>query len=141
MEEREVLIKLHQNVEMGLVGIESVKDKIKSNELLEEILKEKKQYDSIKHSLKPLCKKYHVKDEELKPMIQMESDMMVNMKMLIDKSDSHIAKMMMEGTNKGLIQLEELLNHYEGKDEKIVPIIKNLIEFEHRKLDDLKKYL
>ena len=71
----------------------------------------------------------------------MESDMMVNMKMMMDNTDSHIAKMMIEGTNKGLVQLEELKNHYEGKDKKIIPIIENLIEFEHRSLDEFKKYL
>ncbi len=141
MEEKEVILKVYQNVLMGLVGIKSVKDKIQSKELLDEILKQKKQYDSIKHALESLCKKYHVEDKELGSFVQMESDMMVNMKMMIDNSDAHIAKMMMEGTNKGLIQLEELLNHYEGKEQKIISIIQNLIRFEHEKLDTLKKYL
>ncbi len=141
MEERETILKLHQNVEMGVVGIESIKDKIKSHDLLEVVLKQKKQYDSIKHALTPLCKKYHVEDKELGALVHMESDMMVNMKMMMDHTDSHIAKMMIEGTNKGLVQLEELKNHYEGKDKKIIPMIENLIEFEHRSLDEFKKYL
>ena len=141
MEEKEIILKLHQNVEMGVVGIESIKDKIVSHDLLEVVLKQKKQYDSIKHALKPLCKKYGVEDKDLGAFVQMESDMMVNMKMMMDNTDEHIAKMMMEGTNKGLVQLEQLKNHYKGKDKKIIPIIDNLITYEHKNLDEFKKYL
>ena len=67
--------------------------------------------------------------------------MMVKMKTLMDKSEHNIAKMMMEGTNKGLIQLEELLNNYQGKEEKILDLIKKTIDLEHQNNEELKIYL
>ena len=77
-----------------------------------------------------LCKKYEVEDKEIGLFVKMNSDIMSNMKTMLDSSDSHIAKMMIEGTNKGLVQLEELLNHYDGFDEKIREMIEKILDRE-----------
>ena len=141
MLEKEVLLKLYQNVEMGIVGIESLENKIESRSLAKLILNQKKEYEILKEKLVSLCSKYNVEDKELGSFAKISSDLMVNMKTLMDKSEHIIAKMMMEGTNKGLIQLEELLNNYQGKKEKIIDLIKKTIDLEHQNNDELKIYL
>ena len=141
MLEKEVLLKLYQNVEMGIVGIESLENKIESRSLAKLILNQKKEYEILKEKLVSLCSKYNVEDKELGSFAKISSDIMVNMKTLMDKSEHTIAKMMMEGTNKGLIQLEELLNNYQGKDEKILDLIKKTIDLEHQNNEELKIYL
>lgn len=104
-------------------------------------MNQKKEYEILKEKLVSLCSKYNVEDKELGSFAKISSDLMVNMKTLMDKSEHTIAKMMMEGTNKGLIQLEELLNNYQGKDEKILDLIKKTIDLEHQNNDELKIYL
>ena len=141
MLEKEILLKLYQNVEMGIVGIEAIEDKIESRSLAKLILNQKKEYEVLKEKLVSLCSKYNVEDKELGGLVKLSSDMMVTMKTLMDKSEHTIAKMMMEGTNKGLIQLEELLNNYQGKDEKITELIKETIDLEHQNNEELKIYL
>lgn len=141
MLEKEILLKLYQNVEMGIVGIESIEEKIESRSLAKLILNQKKEYEKIKEKLVSLCSKYNVEDKELGAFVKLSSDVMVTMKTLIDKSEHTIAKMMMEGTNKGLIQLEELLNNYQGKDEKIIQLIQETIDLEHQNNEELKIYL
>ena len=141
MLEKEILLKLYQNVEMGIVGIEAIGDKIESRSLAKLILNQKKEYEALKEKLVSLCSKYNVEDKELGSLVKISSDVMVTMKTLMDKSEHTIAKMMMEGTNKGLIQLEELLNNYQGKDEKITELIKETIDLEHQNNEELKIYL
>ena len=141
MLEKEILLKLYQNVEMGIVGIEAIEDKIESRSLAKLILNQKKEYEVLKEKLVSLCSKYNVEDKELGSLVKISSDVMVTMKTLMDKSEHTIAKMMMEGTNKGLIQLEELLNNYQGKDEKITELIKETIDLEHQNNEELKIYL
>ena len=141
MLEKEVLLKLYQNVEMGIVGIESLENKIESRSLAKLILNQKKEFEMIKEKLVSLCSKYNVEDKELSSFAKISSDMMVKMKTLMDKSEHNIAKMMMEGTNKGLIQLEELLNNYQGKDEDLIKFIENLLVFEQQNNEELKVYL
>ena len=141
MLEKEILLKLYQNVEMGIVGIESIEEKIESRSLVKLILNQKKEYEKVKEKLVSLCSKYNVEDKELGAFVKLSSDMMVMMKTLMDKSEHTLAKMIMEGTNKGLIQLEELLNNYQGKDEKIIQLIQETIDLEHQNNEELKIYL
>ena len=51
MLEKEILLKLYQNVEMGIVGIEAIEDKIESRSLAKLILNQKKEYEALKVSL------------------------------------------------------------------------------------------
>lgn len=139
--EREIIVKLYQNVDMGVVGIESVEEKIETRAFAKTILNQKEEYQNLKQELLSFCKDYNVQEKELGVMAKISSDMMSNMKLMIDKSDSHIAKMMMEGTNKGLISLEELKNNYNGKDEKLIAMIEKIIKIEQQNNEDLKIYL
>lgn len=141
MEEKEVVLKLYQNIDMGIVGIESIEDKIESRALLSTVMKQKEEYLKYKEKMLTFCKDYNVQDKDLSPMAKVSSDMMSNMKLMMDKTDSHIAKMMMEGTNKGLIQLEELLNHYQGNDQKLIKMMEDTLKMEQQNNEDLKVYL
>ncbi len=141
MKEKDVVLKLYQNLDMGVIGIESIEDKIDSRDLSKTILNQKKEYDKLKSEMISLCKKYEVEDKELGIFVKMNSDIMSNMKTMMDSSDSHIAKMMIEGTNKGLVQLEELLNHYDGCDDKIKEMIQKILDREKENYEELKIYL
>ncbi len=141
MKEKEVVLKLYQNLDMGVIGIESIEEKIESRNLSKIILNQKKEYDKLKGEMIPFCKKYDVEDKELGTFVKMNSDIMANMKMMMDKSDSHIAKMMIEGTNKGLVQLEELLNHYDGVDTELRAMIEKILDREKENYEELKVYL
>ena len=141
MKEKEIVLKLYHNVSMGVVGIESIEDKIESRSLAKIILKEKESYNKLKSELAPFCKQYDVLDKELSTFVKVNSDLMANMKTILDHTDSHIAKMMMEGTNKGLIELEKILNHYDGQDEKLIQMIEKIIEEEKQNYEELKIFL
>lgn len=141
MLEKEILLKLYQNVDMGIVGIEAIEDKIESRSLAKTIINQKDEYCKLKEKMTLLCQKYNVENKELGSFVKVSSDAMVAMKTMLDKSDHHIAKMMMEGTNKGLIQLEELLNNYQGNDEELRELIQKTIDLEHQNNEELKIYL
>ena len=141
MKEKDVILKLYQNVDMGVIGIESISEKIESRSLSKVILDQKKEYEKLKTELVSFCKQYKVENKELGAFVKMNSDIMANMKLMMDKTDSHIAKMMMEGTNKGLIQLEELLNHYDGDNQDLRKLIEKIIDFEKKNYEELKLYL
>ena len=126
---------------MGIVGIDAIYNQIETKELKKKIKSQRKEYIILKRKLSKLCKHYKVTDKELRPFVKLNSELMVGMKTIFDKSDSKIAKLMMEGTNKGLIQLQELLNHYNKKDKKLVKILEETLELEHQNNNELKKFL
>lgn len=141
MDEKEILLKLYQNVDMGIVGIDAIYNQIETKVLKKKIKSQRKEYIILKRKLSKLCKHYKVTDKELGLFVKLNSELMVGMKTMFDKSDSKIAKLMMEGTNKGLIQLQELLNHYNKKDKKLVKILEETLELEHQNNNELKKFL
>ncbi len=140
MSEKEVILKLYHNVDMGVVGIESIEGLIDSEKFLNVIKKEKEEYKRLAKMLAKLCKKYDIQKIEISPVAKISSEVMVMMKTIKDSSVSHLAKMMIEGTNKGLIELELLQNHYE-KDKEIKEMISNIIKLEQNNIEELKVFL
>ncbi len=48
---------------------------------------------------------------------------------------------MIKGNNRGIIEIQEKINNYEGTDKKIMALAKELLRIEKRNLDNLKKFL
>ena len=141
MNEKEIVLKMYQNVDMGIVGIDAIISQVQDKKLRRLIQSQRKEYELLKKNIKKLCKKYKVVDAELGAFVKLNSNLMVGMKTFMDKSDNKIAKLMMEGTNKGLIQLQELLNHYNKHDRKLVKYLEAMITIEHQNNNELKIYL
>lgn len=137
----EFLNYIYQNAEMGIVGIEDIITKVK-DEKFEKLLQEQKSdYENICKEAINILKKYGKEQKELNKMAKMSSYMMVKMKTMKDCSTSNLAKMMMEGSNKGIIEITEKLNAYNEPDEEITALANKLLETEQNNLDDLKKFL
>lgn len=141
MSEREIVLKLYHNVEMGVVGIESIEEKIDSKKFYQLIMAQKEEYQRVMKSMANLCDQYDILNKEISPVAKKGSEVMANMKLMKDSSVSHIAKMMMEGTNKGLIELETLQNHYDGKNQELKDLISKIIVMEQKNNEELKLYL
>lgn len=140
-EETKYLNKLYKCAEMGTIGIDSVIDKATKEELIEALQSQRKEYDSLCEQIVSILKKYGCEEEKLGKMAKKSSEMMSEMKMKIDDSDSQIAKMMMEGNNKGIIEVTKIKNEYQGEDEEIKELCDNFLKFLEDNLDEMKKYL
>ena len=140
-EEVEFLNYIYKNAEMGIIGIDDVITKVK-NEKFEKVLKtQKEEYQGICTEAEDILKKYGKQNEEVGTMAKMSSKMMSEMKFLKDDSDQTVAKMMMEGTNKGVIEITKKINAYNNTDAEIVVLANRLKAMLEKNIDDLKKYL
>ncbi|MCI8467411.1 MAG: hypothetical protein HFI08_04405 [Bacilli bacterium] len=135
------LNKLYQCAEMGVVGINTVLDKAHKEEFRNILETQKEEYDHICDSIVTILKKYGCEEKKLGMMAKKSSEMMSEMKTKIDDSDSQIAKMMMEGNNKGIIEVTKIKNEYQGDDEEIKEMIERFLATEQHNLDEVKKYL
>lgn len=141
IEEVEFLNYIYKNAEMGIVGIDDVITKV-SNKDLEEFLKEQRDdYEMITKEAESILKKYGKQNEEIGVMAKVSSKIMVDMSMLKENTDNNIAKMMMEGTNKGIIALTEKINAYNNSDAEIVLLAEKFQEILEKNITELKKYL
>ena len=86
-------------------------------------------------------KKYGKHSEDIGMMAKVSSKVMSEMELMKDDSDKTIAKMMMEGTNKGIIEITEKINAYNNSDAEIVVLANKLKATLEKNIEDLKKYL
>lgn len=140
-EETEVLNKLYQGAEMGVVGINTVLDKACKEEFRNVLETQKKEYDKISEEIVEILKKYGCEEKKLGSMTKMSSELMSQMKLKMDNSDSQIAKMIMEGNNKGIIEVTKIKNEYQGNDEEIKKLMSRFLDTEEHNLNEMKEYL
>ncbi len=140
-EEVEFLNYIYKNAEMGIIGIDDVITK-SSNEKFTKLLKSQKEdYEEICKEAKDILKKYGKSNEEISMMAKMSTKMMAEMSLMKEESDQVIAKMMMEGSNKGVIEITEKINAYNNIDAEIVVLANKLKSTLEKNIDELKKYL
>lgn len=129
---------IYKNAEMGVIGIDHVFEYVKDNDLRDLLVIQRKEYQSIVDECKCLLKG---KEQGVPTMAKISSNFMIDMAMIKDGSAKIIAKMMIEGTNKGVIEITEKLNNYKEKDNKGKLLAKKLLKTEQNNIEKLKKYL
>lgn len=140
-EDVKLLNMIYQNAEMGLIGIDNIKSAIKDRKLKKVIKEQENDYYAICKEAVYLLSEVGFTKEEVSPMANLMTMMDAKMKTLMDNSTSNIAKMMMTGNNKGIIEIQEQINKYEGKNKKALKLAIQLLNIEKRNLNNLKKYL
>lgn len=68
-------------------------------------------------------------------------DMNVKLNAKINQSPSHIAEMMIQGTNMGIIDVQKALNQAPNANRESKSLAKDMLEFEQNTVDAYKKFL
>ncbi len=137
----EFLNYIYQNARMGIIGINSIRPQIVDEDLKKEIEEQYHDYEAICEEAINLFISYGKEEKDVGLMTKISTYMMASMTKSKDNSTTKIAKMMMQGSNQGIIEITEKLNHYARSDENIVNLAKRLLKVEQKNLDNLKKYL
>ena len=137
----EFLNYIYQNAEMGVIGIDNIENNIDNKDLEKVIEEQRADYEKIMEETLEIFKKYGREKTDLNAMAKMSSKMMSKWKLAKDSTSQAIAKMMIEGSNKGIIEITEKINAYQDKDEEIKNLANKLLEIEQKNLENLKKFL
>lgn len=65
----------------------------------------------------------------------------IQLNTLMNQSSSHIAKLMINGTNMGISDITKNLNRLDGADTEVKKLAENYIMGEQKNIDELKKHL
>ncbi len=139
----EVLSFIWQNADMGIIGISSVL-KFVNNEDFKELLEEQmEEYNKICEKVGDLMLESNDEEKykDSSKISEIRTNLMSNMKLMKDKSISNVAKMMIEGTNRGIIEIQEKINSYKISDKKVEKLAMEFKDMLEHNLDELKKYL
>lgn len=131
---------IYQNAQMGLIGIDTVIGKVEKEVIAKIIHEQKREYEEILADAKKILLEYGVKEEEISKLKELSSKMMAKM-MTMGKSDQEIVKLMMEGNQKGVLEITAELNNYEGEDKEILKLAERLLATSEHNREEFKKYL
>ena len=126
---------------MGIDAISFVLDKVKDNNLKKELEKEESDYNAIKKDIEAIYPKYNDgKPHETGVMTKAMTWSGIEMKTLMDDSNSKIAELLLQGVNMGIIEGRRILNQKKINKE-VNDLVSRYVLMQEKSVEILKNYL
>lgn len=138
----ELLNYVYQNSEMGVKTINQLLGIVEDGNFKNHLQSQLREYESFNNIAKGLLNKHKYDEKGIGTLNKITAYLMINIKTLTNKKPSHIAEMMIIGSNMGIIEAIKDIRKYEGKVEKdISNLMKKLLKFEEDNVKELKSFL
>ena len=141
MDDEKMLNLISKNAEMGVVGIDAVKDYASGKKFRQELINQREEYNKIYTSAHNMLKEQGCSVEHPNAMAKMSTEMMSRMKTLADPTDAKIAEMMLQGSAMGVAKVIRNANEYSGDNEQIRDLAHKLQETEEYNIENMQRYL
>lgn len=140
-EDINALDEIHKGCCMGQDAIKYVLDKVEDGVFKQEIEKEYNDYDSIAKKIDEIYPNYNEgKPHETSLMTKAMTWTGVEMKTMMDNSNSKIAELLLQGVNMGIIEGRKILNQ-KVLNEEVYKIVSDYVTMQEKSVEELKKYL
>lgn len=140
----ELLNFIHQNSEMGVETLSQLIDITKNSsykEFIDILNSQYKEYCSIYSEVNKLLANKNKQAKDISKVAKISTYISISFQTLIDKSPSHIAEMLIQGSTMGIIDATKRINDYSDSDEEILDLAKRLLSFEQDNVEEWKKFL
>ena len=138
----EMLNFIYQNSQMGVETLNQLIPMIDNEAFKKRIEAQLKEYEQIHEEAKKLLNRHGYDEKGIGALEKIMAYLMIDMKTLMDKSSSHIAEMLIQGSNMGIIDAVKRINQYEKEAEKeVTALMKRLLKFEENTVERLKEAL
>lgn len=136
-----VLQEVQKNAKMAIKAIDTISEKIYDDNLSMQVTRESMKYSDIYNKaadrlLKGKAAPY--KESGFKDMMLKNG---VRANTMFNTSTSHIAELLIQGSNRGLTSMWKAINHNEDAGNISMEVAKELMDFEEKNIERLKQYL
>ena len=136
-----VLNEVHKGAKMGMDSISTVSEKVSEPNFKDNLSFQYTQYGDILDSVNEIYKKYGEIPKDDNPMTEVMAWTGIQMNTITDKSNSHIADMLIQGTTMGIIEGRKLLNQNPNVDQEVKQVLNTFVEMQENKVEKLKTFL
>ena len=136
-----VLNEVHKGAKMVMDSISTISEKVSEPNLKDNLSFQYTQYGDILDSVNEIYKKYGDIPKDNHPMSEVMSWTGIQMNTLTDKSNSHIADMLIQGTTMGIIEGRKLLNQNPNIDEEVRQVLNTFVKMQENNVEKLKTFL
>ena len=136
-----ILQEVQKNTKMAIKAIDTISEKIYDDDLSMHVTRESmrnediynKATDRLQNGKAASYRETGFQDMMLKGGVRANT--------MLNTSTSHIAELMIQGSNRGLTSMWKAVNHYENAGNISMEIAKELMDFEEKNIERLKQYL
>ena len=139
--ETQVLDEITKGIKMGMDSISSVAEKIDDDKFKNALLDQYNGYNELLNRVDNKVQEFGNFPKDIPPMQKTMAHMEVKMNTAVDDSVSHIAEMMLQGTNMGIIKGIKLLHEGNDISNETHDILCDFVDYQENCVEALKKYL
>lgn len=132
---------IQKNAEMAMKAIDTISDKVYDDQLSMQIRRQSGKYSEIRQRAGERLLQANAEDYRGNQLANMKLVGSIHYNTLLNNSTSHIAELLIKGSNMGILEMNKVLNHNDDAGEQAVALAKDLIAFEGRSIERLTKYL
>lgn len=137
----ELLNFIYQNSQMGVDTINQLLDIVEDKNFKEYLKNQLIGYRDFHKKSKDMLNENGFDEKGIGTFDKLKAYMMINMKTLSDKSSSHVAEMMIIGSNMGIIDSIKKQRRYKNAEKNILKLMLDLQIFEENNAEKLKTFL
>ena len=132
---------IQRNTEMAMKAIDTIADKVHNEQLSMQISRQSLKYAQLRNQAYDKLLEVHARPYRSSYMENAMLTGAIQYNTLLNTSTGRIAELMIKGNNAGVLEMNKVLNHNKGADLEAVGLAKQLIDFETKNIEGLKKYL
>ncbi len=136
-----ILKSIQKNTEMAMKAIDTIEPKVHEKDLSLLLTKTSQQYADLHQKAVTTLIEGKVEPEKTSGLEQLMLVGGITSNTLLNTSTSHIAELMIKGSNMGITDLNKTLNHNTNGDKVSMSLAEELMKMEQKNLEAYKKYL
>ncbi|HIS26004.1 MAG TPA: hypothetical protein IAA57_03735 [Candidatus Pullilachnospira intestinigallinarum] len=137
----ELLNYVYQNAEMGVNTMKQIMDLVEEDSMKEHLRSQLTAYEDFQQEARKLLNENGYDEKGIGALDRLKTYLMINMQTMTDTSASHIAKMLITGSNMGIVEATQNLKKYEHADKEAIKLMERLMKTEEKNVQELKRYL
>lgn len=136
-----ILNEVSKAAKMGMESISFVIQKVGDENMKENLSTQYSEYGKIADRVNTEFEKYGEVPDESPFSTKMMSYIGTELNTIKDKSNSHIAEIMIQGGNMGIVECQKLLNHNPQADEAVKNILNDFVSMQNNNIEKMKVFL
>lgn len=136
-----VLSGFYKNAAVGASGISSLLPEVEDMKLRRELFAQRAYYEDQKRDIRQQMAEIWLEPMESGKVARYWTDLMIRMKAKMGMTTETAAKLMVEGTNMGMVQLHQVLNHNQNIPDELHAQGEKILAHEKEYLDRITPYL
>ena len=132
---------IYENATMGKDTVKLLLTVTEEKEMETLLTDQLSEYSDISEKARKALEQRKVEAQKIGPLTKMSTDLMINFNLIKDRSASHMAEMMTQGSTMGIVEITKQLKDLPNADDSAKRLGNKLLKMEEHNIDQLKAYL